>query len=289
MVSTLKRDAYRMAKRVFARVGFDLTRRHFYSPIPQTLPADWDTPRPMRGIRMDLDEQLRWLERSVAPTAHEFIPPVRVAGDYNFVYENGAFGHGDADVLYGVIRNLQPARIVELGSGHSSVVIRLALERNQADGKGCDYRVFDPYPTDHLVGTGAAALNAEPIPAEQVPDSVFEELRSGDVLFVDTTHTVKIGNDVLRIVLDALPLLAKGVIVHFHDIFLPYEYPSSFFVDHEFYWAEQYLLQAFLAFNPDFELCACLHALARQRKTELATICPAAAGGNPASLWLRRC
>ncbi len=104
----------------------------------------------------------------------------------------------------------------------------------------------------------------EPLRAQDIPGEVFASLQAGDVLFVDTTHTVKIDSDVNRIVLDVLPALAPGVIVHVHDIFLPYEYPRVFAERSGLHWAEQYLLQAFLAGNRDYEvLAADIRALPR--------------------------
>ena len=125
-------------------------------------------------------------------------------------------------------------------------------------------RAFDPFPTavDETLPGSAELVRVK---AQDVPEEVFTELRAGDVLFVDTTHTVKIASDVNHIVLRVLPLLEKGVIVHVHDIFLPYEYPRFFFADYALYWAEQYLLQAFLAFNSSFEVLCAVHALGRER------------------------
>jgi hypothetical protein len=268
------------------RLGLDLTPRHFYSPIPPDLSGiRWDRRSELRGIPFDLDEQMRWVRGYVAPYADEFQPPIQIAG-YDFRYANESFGHGDADVLYGAIRSRKPHRIVELGSGNSSVVIRLALQRNATDGHACAYDTFDPYPNDHLAGT-PMALTASLTPAEQVPDSVFSSLGDGDILFVDTTHTVRIGGDVVSIVLDSLPLLNPGVLVHFHDIPMPYEY-SRGLIDNGFYWAEQYLLQAFLAFNESFRVRAGLRALSLERRDELAELIPSIVEGAPISLWLER-
>lgn len=243
----------------------------------------------MRGITMDLDAQLGWVTDHVSPSSAEFVPPVQICPGYMFRYANGSFGHGDADVLYGLIRSQKPKRIVELGSGHTSVIIRQALQRNAEEGTSTLYSVFDPYPTDHLAGT-PMAFKAKPLAAERLPDDVFEQLEAGDILFVDTTHTVKIGGDVVRIVLESLPLLAPGVLVHFHDVFLPYSYPRAFFEEHEYYWAEQYLVQAFLAYNSDFEVMAGLQALARERSAEFAALVPSMTlpGANPGSFWIRR-
>ena len=124
--------------------------------------------------------------------------------------------------------------------------------------------------------------------AQDVPLDVFTALESGDVLFVDTTHTVKLDSDVNRIVLDVLPALAPGVLVHVHDIFLPYEYPRRWLEESGFFWAEQYLLQAFLADNPRFEVLAATFALCRDRPEAMARLAPTWQPGAEASaFWLR--
>lgn len=284
-----KWKAYSTAKRVVGAAGFDLTHRHFYSPIPGRLGEDvWSFRSPLHGIEMDLDAQLRWIDAQVSAYREEFRPPIAITDDYTFRYGNGFFDVGDADVLYGTVRSGKPRRIVEFGSGHTSAVIQLAVARNAADGAACDYRIYDPFATDYL-GASLRHPRVCDIPAERVEDSVFRELEAGDILFVDTTHTVRIGGDVNRIVLEGLPLLAPGVVVHFHDIFLPYSYPRVWFEEHEYYWSEQYLLQAFLSFNREFEVLAGLQALARERPVELGrSVASMAAGGNPSSFWLRR-
>lgn len=281
-----KQDVLRTVQRAFGRIGFDLTRRHFYSPIPPALPDDVFSRRSdLRGLHFDLDEQMAWVQEMVGATADEFQPPILV-GDYVFEYANTSFGHGDADVLYGVIRSRKPRRIVELGSGNSSVVIRLALEMNAREGAPFEYVVYDPFPNDHLANT-PMALDVRPVPAEHVPDDVFTSLGEGDILFVDTTHTVRVGGDVVRIVLDHFPLVAPGVLIHVHDIPMPYEY-SRGLIEDGYYWAEQYLLQAFLAFNGSFRARAGLRALARERRQEFADVVPSIVSGNPGSFWLER-
>ena len=82
----------------------------------------------------------------------------------------------------------------------------------------------------------------------------FSQLQSGDILFIDSSHTIKIGGDVNYLFLEVLPRLKPGVIVHVHDIFLPFDYRRDW-VKKEFrFWTEQYLLQAFLIFNSEFEV-----------------------------------
>jgi hypothetical protein len=123
---------------------------------------------------------------------------------------------------------------------------------------------------------------------QEVADDVFRELEAGDLLFVDTSHTVKPGSDVNRIVLDLLPILAPGVIVHFHDIFLPFPY-SRDHLDDAHFWNEQYLLQAFLTENPAWEVLVGAQAVARAHPHRLREAIPSfAPGTSPGAFWIRR-
>jgi predicted O-methyltransferase YrrM len=279
---TLKVRAYRALQTGAGRIGLQVVPKNYYSPIPDlaTLPADaFDRRSALRGIAFDLDAQLAWIEQ-LAAAMQEFAPAAEEV-------DNASYGRVGADLLHGVVRGLKPRRIVELGSGHSTLFMAAAAERNRAEGVATELRTFDPYPTVAKAGLpGLAALEA--VPAQDVPLDVFAALEAGDVLFVDTTHTVKLGSDVNRIVLDVLPALAPGVLVHVHDIFLPYEYPRRWFEESGFYWAEQYLLQAYLAQNPSVEVLAATFALCRDRPAAMARLAPTWRPGAEASaFWFR--
>jgi len=265
--------AFRMLRRGASRVGLHIVPKSFYSAIPDVAtlpPGTFERRSPLAGVRLDLDAQLAWAREHLAEPMREFTPP-----------EAPTYGPVDSIVLYGMLRALRPARVIELGSGASTHVTAAAL---RANGEG-ELEVFDPYPGDGV--DGIARLHRAR--AQDVPAATFEALRSGDVLFVDTTHTVKIGSDVNHIVLDVLPRLAPGVVVHFHDIFLPYEYPRRWLEDFGLYWAEQYLLQAFLACNADFEVLLAVTALARDRSEAFAELLPATVTRRAgAAFWLRR-
>jgi hypothetical protein len=281
---SLQHRALMAARRVARLAGVDLVRANFYSPVPSRVPESvWRRRSPLRGIVFDLDQQLGWVREQVVVHREEFRPPVQLDGR-TFQYANGYFGHGDADVLYGVLRTRKPAQVVELGSGHSSLVIRLALEQNGREGHRCSYRVFDPYPSEQLAGLGIAV---ERVPIQGLQETVLSSLRAGDVLFVDTTHTVKLGGDVVRLVLDLFPLLAAGVLVHVHDVPMPFEYDRDL-IRNGNYWAEMYLVQAFLALNQAFAVRASLRALAVDRRAEFADLCPSILDGAPVSLWIER-
>jgi len=280
----LKVRAFRAVRAVADRVGLQVVPKNYYSPIPdlRTLPADiWDRRSELRGIEWDLDAQVAWIERELADAMREFAPPPGYSPD------NPSYGRVGADLLHGVVRGLRPRRIVELGSGQSTLIMAAATERNRAEGAETELRTFDPFPTVARPGLpGLASLEA--VRAQDVPLDVFTSLQDGDVLFVDTTHTVKVDSDVNRIVLDVLPALAPGVLVHVHDIFLPYEYPRRWHEESGFHWAEQYLLQAFLAGNRGFEVLAATLALCRERPDAMARLAPTWRPGAEASaFWLR--
>lgn len=280
--------AYALARRAAERVGLQLVLKTYYSPIPDlsTLPPGiWEEADPMRGIDFDLDAQLERMRERLAGAIGEFA----AADEHGRGYEelNASYPLPDARLLYAIVRELKPASIVELGSGQTSRVIAQACAANAAEGSESRFRAFDPFPTavDETL-PGLAAL--ERTPAQEVPETVFTELSAGDILFVDTTHTVKIGSDVNRIILRVLPLLAPGVLVHFHDICLPYEYSRYLFEDYALYWAEQYMLQAFLAMNPSYEILYATDALCRDRRADVEAVGLAGPAESGSSFWIRR-
>lgn len=264
--------------------GFDLLRRNFYSPLPHLEELDdnaFDRPNPCRGIDWD-DEAHETFLRGLEPFYREFTAPE------GFSWDNVMYGAVESEVLHAVIRRYKPNRIVELGSGFTSLIIANACQRNAREGRPAHYSCFDPFPRD-FVRQGVAGIDVfEPVGAMDVAQNVFDSLTDGDVLFVDTTHTVKAGSEVNRLILEVFPMLNPGVLVHIHDIFLPYEYPRGFF-ESQCYWQEQYLLQALLAENPNFEVLLPLAALARERPELISALMPwHEPPFGPGAFWIRR-
>ena len=282
--------AYGLARRAAERLGLQVVLKTYYSPIPdlsQLSAGVWDARDELRGVAFDLDAQLAFVESDLAPHLAGLVWGADVAPAHSYDPRNDSYPLADARTLYAMVRQLRPKQIVELGSGQTTRVIAQACRENARDGHSARLRAFDPFPTavdDDL--PGLAELNRTK--AQDVQDDVFAELQSGDILFVDTTHTVKIASDVNDIVLRVLPLLRSGVHVHVHDIFMPYEYPRFFFEDYALYWAEQYLLQAFLAFNSEFETVCAVHALGRERGPRMASAGILEPGATGSSIWIRR-
>jgi len=233
---------------------------HFYSPVPDL--ADlrrrgvWDRRSALPGIDFREAEQLATLGELGRACADECDWPLAPTGDpHAFHQNNQSFSYGCAAVLHAMIRTRRPRRVVEVGSGFSSRVISAALARNGGQGAPAEYTIIDPEP-----GPAIATL---PSLTRLVPDRVeltaperFEALGQDDLLFIDSSHMVKIGSDVNFLFLEVLPRLGPGVLVHVHDISLPGEYPEVYCTNPSFrvFWTEGYLLQAFLAFNSRFEV-----------------------------------
>lgn len=286
--SALAVKAYSLARRGAERVGLQLVLKTYYSPIPDlsTLPPGiWEEADPLRGIDLDLDGQLERISNRLTDSIRDFRPVQSSSGAYEEL--NASYPLPDARLLYAVVRDVKPATIVELGSGQTSRVMAQACQANAAEGVESHFHAYDPFPI--AVEEGLPGLSGlHRIPAQEVSEEVFTSLKDGDILFVDTTHTVKIGSDVNRIILRILPLLAPGVIVHFHDICLPYEYSRYLLEDYALYWAEQYMLQAFLSMNPSYEVLYSTDALCRDRGPQAEAVGLAGPKESGSSFWIRR-
>jgi hypothetical protein len=280
-------------RRLLEMTGYDVVRRHYYSPVPDVkrlAEEAWSVRSDLRGVKFDIAAGLRFLQEELAPFIAEYRPPLTSGSDpRQFYLENGFYEGLDAETLFAMVRHVKPDRVIELGSGFSTLVIADARARNDASVTPMGHEVYDPHPPRQLLPVFQDLAAFRQLTATQISLDVFAALKAGDMLFVDTTHTVKIGSEVNRIVLDVLPLLARGVYVHFHDIFLPWEYPREFVLERRFYWAEQYLLQAFLAFNHEYEVLFGTHALKRTYPEAIQELVPSSALSRwPSAFWLRR-
>jgi predicted O-methyltransferase YrrM len=281
------------------RRGYHVLPVSFYSPVPDTraLPARvWPGADRLVAVDLAVDEQLERLAGFRARFAEEYgeFPVGPTPGESGFHLDNGTFGPGDAEILYCMVRDLQPGRIIEIGSGMSTLVIDRALAANREHGAPpCTYSVIDPFPSQAARSADAVTvLRAQPV--QDVELAVFEELDAGDVLFIDSSHVVATGSDVVFEYLEVLPRLRPGVVVHAHDIFLPREYPRSWLVDHHLFWNEQYLLAAFLTLNPSFHVLWSGRYLHEHHWEALTAALPSMAALDPAgdrgpcSFWMTR-
>jgi predicted O-methyltransferase YrrM len=237
----------------------------------------------MAGADLMVQRALDYLEQELGPYIAEFDPRRTPGAPGAYYVPNRSFDLADGAVAWAMIRRHRPRRVLELGSGFSTLLIRDALKRN---GPGSIHVVVDPSPsTPELLR--CADFDLKTISAGDLPGSEFDELAENDVLFIDTTHTVKVGGEVNEVFLERFPRLSSGVLVHVHDVFLPYEYPREFVEGLHYYWAEQYLLQAFLAFNSEFETLVPNHFLLTDHASEVRDLFPSGAVAG-SSFWFRR-
>jgi hypothetical protein len=144
----------------------------------------------------------------------------------------------------------------EIGAGNSTCLSAQAILKNKQEDAlyECQLLAIDPHPSDILTKGFPGLSDVVHRTAQEIPLAMFHELNANDVLFIDSSHVLKTGSDVQYLYLDVLPNLKRGVIIHAHDIFLPAEYPKEWVLREYRFWTEQYLLQAFLAFNHTFEI-----------------------------------
>jgi hypothetical protein len=270
---------------------------HYYSPIadtrtlsreparsrvwpgvpPETPGIDWRGAQQVAMVRDHLGRQTD-LPFPNGPTGDR--------RDYHA--SNEMFSRLDAWMLQGMLRHFRPRRMIEVGCGWSSLVTA-RVNREQFDG-ALDFTCIEPYPPDFL-GDGIPGISRLiTSPVEQVPVETFLELSAGDFLFIDTSHTVKTGGDVVFLLQEVLPRLADGVIVHIHDIFLPWDYPLEWVLVGRA-WNEQYAVRSFLTFNSAFEILVSVSWMSQFKSDVLAEALPGFPhdyGDGGGSLWIRR-
>jgi len=274
---------------------------HFYSPIPDIRDIERAANRifdaqnkQLPGIDLNEHGQIALLEM-MAQYYGELPFPEESRDGSRFYLDNGFFSYGDAIVLFGMLRHFKPRRIIEVGSGFSSAAM-LDVNDRFFDGE-VEFTFIEPYPErllSVLQPKDQRRATLERLPVQEIPLERFSVLEANDVLFIDSSHVARVDSDVLRLVFDILPSLNRGVIVHFHAIMWPFEYPLIWYRDGRA-WNEAYLLRAFLQFNSDFEILYSNSFMASCHKTLVEALMPLAlktpsgklVPGNT-SLWLRK-
>lgn len=280
-----------LSYRVWDRFQVTPVSHHYYHPVfdVHKLPANlWKTKDPLYGIDFNEDGQLSLLKQFKYQEELRQIPFDKPSDHLVFYHLNRSFENADAEMFYNMIRHYKPRRVIEIGSGHSTRIAKLALDKNENDGYSSKHLCIEPYEMPWLEQLGVDEVIRRKV--EDVDPRFFDELEARDILFIDSSHVLRTGGDVFVEYLHILPTLKPGVLVHIHDIFLPYEYPKNWLVNERRFWTEQYLLQAFLVCNREFEILSAVHWLARDHSDLLAGVCPAYSklGGAPGSFWIRR-
>lgn len=270
---------------------------HFYSPIVDTeaLAEErariWPADPQVAGIEFD-DASHRHVLQDVLPRqlpAYDY-PETLPDSDTltSFYTRNSQFSWLDARALFALLREWRPRRIVEVGSGYSSLL--MADVNRRFLGGDCEISCIEPYPRPFLQAgvPGIARLLVQRV--QDVPLQEFSRLEAGDVLFIDSSHVAKTGSDVNHLYFEVLPRLAPGVRIHVHDIFLPHDYPQDWAVTDNRSWNEQYLLRALLMYSQAFRVVfGCSYAFHRfPEEVRAALALPSAAAFGGGSFWMEK-
>jgi hypothetical protein len=243
LISRSKNYLVRKSFKFFEKwAGVHVTPVHFYSPIPTThelSPGVYNKIFDCDGIDWNKSEQMELLE-SVKKQAHEFTPQ-----------PNRGLSLADAAILYHLIREKKPKMLVEIGSGASTEIAMAALRKNREEGHDFKMYAIEPYPHPDLLKLKDPGFTLLQKDLQKVE---IDLIKNTDLLFIDSTHVSRIDSDVNYEILELVPKLKKGALVHWHDIVMPMNYWKDWIDDGNQFWNESYLLHAFLLFNRAFKI-----------------------------------
>jgi predicted O-methyltransferase YrrM len=268
--------------------GIHLLPVHYYSPIPTIQ----DRVRRRRkteliGIDFNIQSGVDRANYVLKMYIDDIIALLTAGGPTDYKRANPALHPLDAALLYASVREARPRQIIEIGSGMSTLVISAALR--DANLSNTRFTCIEPFLPSYLRPTPPYISEILEVPLQDVGLDTFERLEANDILFIDSTHVVRYGSDVVYEILEILPSLRPGVLIHIHDIFLPDDYPERWLAQDRYFWSEQYMLQAFLCMNPHFKIEIPVHAVKNEISQSFgATVLAPDLSVIPTSLWLRR-
>jgi hypothetical protein len=280
-----------LTRGLFDRIGVSLVPHHYYEPpvLSKDLYRPLDEPRYLPGIDLNVSGQLAFLG------SLRYGGEIESLGNRSFVgravnVNSPSYGMGDSELLYSVLRKAKPRRIVEIGSGQSTLIALAAREANRQEDPSydCTITCIEPFEQPWLESTGVSVLRDR---VELVDRAVFGTLGAGDVLFVDSSHVIRPQGDVVTEYLELIPALADGVLVHVHDVRIPRDYSDDWIVRVRRLWNEQYLLEALLSENPRIQIVAAANMLSKDYPDEFGAAFPVwgrSRNREPSSFWMRR-
>jgi hypothetical protein len=234
---------------------------HFYSPVVDVRELKAQTERlwpdnpQILGIDFNDNMHLAVLDEMFPRHIHAYDYP-EVSKDTpdltQYFTRNSEFSWLDSRSLFVLLCEWQPSRMIEVGSGFSSLLV--ADVNRRVLQNGLHFTCIEPYPRAFLTHKIDGITRLVQARVQDVPLETFERLEAGDILFIDSTHVAKTGSDVNYLYFEVLPRLAAGVRVHIHDIFLPHDYPRDWVVRENRSWNEQYLLRALLMYSAGFRV-----------------------------------
>ena len=279
---------------IFSKLGILPVEDQYYQPLvnpKKHLKKSLRNDRKLPAIDLNIQEQLNILsEFNFNSELLKFpLTKEKDTTEIEFYYNNGGYVSGDAEYLYNMLRHFKPRKIIEIGSGNSTLMAKNAIDKNKSEDENynCLHICVEPYEMPWLE-TKNVKVKREKV--EDIDVEFFKQLERNDILFIDSSHIIRPQGDVLFEYLEILPVLKSGVIIHIHDIFTPKDYLDEWVYKH-ILWNEQYLLEAFLSFNDKFKIIGATNFLSHHYREEFSAKCPVFStqpGREPGAFWIKR-
>lgn len=232
---------------------------HYYSTIPNLKEIEENadvifSEKKLAEIELNTENQIKLLN-----TFKSFYSGYPYLKECSLRYKKGGawYRYSDSVFLYCMMRSFRPERIIEVGSGDSSLIMLDTIELYFNSKIRCTF--IEPFPERLLEKLNETDKKVHTIIRDKVQSvklETFQILDKNDILFIDSSHVSKVGSDVNYLLFEVLPSLRPGVLIHIHDIFYPFEMPRHWVLENRWFWNENYLLHAFLMNNKNYEIVA---------------------------------
>ena len=254
-----------LSKSILKKIGIFPLTSNYYEPLFNfdNLKNKLGEKRNLPGIKFDTDNQIKNLRK---------FNYQKELDKLSFNINNNFFEAGDAEIYYQMIRHFKPNKIIEIGSGHSSLIAKEAIRNNkEIDNFKSELICIEPYENKWLEEKDIKVIRQK---VEEVDVGFFTELNKNDILFIDSSHVIKPQGDIIKIFLEILPKLKTGVIIHIHDIFSPRDYPENWLKIENRFFNEQYLLEGILDNSSRYNVIFSLNLLKHDFYNDLKNVCP---------------
>ena len=254
-----------LSKSILKKIGIFPLTSNYYEPLFNfdNLKNKLSEKRNLPGIKFDTDNQIKNLRK---------FNYQKELDKLSFNINNNFFEAGDAEIYYQMIRHFKPNKIIEIGSGHSSLIAKEAIRNNkEIDNFKSELICIEPYENKWLEEKDIKVIRQK---VEEVDVGFFTELNKNDILFIDSSHVIKPQGDIIKIFLEILPKLKTGVIIHIHDILSPRDYPENWLKIENRFFNEQYLLEGILDNSSRYNVILSLNLLKHDFYNELKNVCP---------------
>ena len=275
------------SKKILYLIGVFPIRNHYYEPFFLFKnKKDLNKKRNLPGLNFYPKRQLNNLKKLKYVNEIKSLNLKKNSPNYNFNIYNSYFNSADAEIYYQLIRYHKPQKIIEVGSGHSTLIALEAIKKNNSQKKKVELICVEPYENKWLEKLNIKIIRKN---VENLNNSFFKKLKKNDILFIDSSHMIKPYGDILKIYQEIIPTLKKGVLIHIHDIFTPNNYPLNWLIEQNKFWNEQYLVETMLMNEKKYEILLMLNYLKNNHYKYLKNRCIHLKNNEePSSLYIRK-